>query len=63
MPGNGTVGALFVLQKNGRVSRGEKLVCVFVDSKEAFDGIPRKIVEWALRKKGIPQVMMKEGQV
>ena len=44
--------------------REEKSLYVcFVDSKEAFDGIPRKIVEWALGKKGIPQVMVKEGQV
>ena len=27
----------------------------FVDLEKAFDGVTKKVVEWAMRKKGIPE--------
>ena len=30
----------------------------FVDLKKAFDGVPRKAVEWAMRKKYIPETLV-----
>ena len=30
----------------------------FVDQEKAFDRIPRKVVEWAMRKKGIPEALV-----
>jgi hypothetical protein len=55
MPGKGTVDALFMarmLQESyGRKKR--KLYMCFVDLEKAFDRVPRKVIEWALRKKAV----------
>jgi len=34
----------------------KKLPC-FVDLEKAFNQVPRKVIEWALRRKGIPKRM------
>ena len=31
----------------------------FVYREKAFDRVPRKVLEWALRKKGIPEVLVR----
>jgi len=31
----------------------------FVDLEKAFDRVPRKVVEWSLRMKGVPEVIVK----
>jgi hypothetical protein len=55
MPGKGTVDALFMArmlqERYGRKKR--KLYMCFVHLEKAFDSVPRKVIEWALRKKGV----------
>ena len=29
----------------------------FVDIEKAFDKVPRKVMEWVMRKKGLPEVI------
>ena len=31
----------------------------FVDLEKAFDKVPMKVLEWALRMKGIPEVLVR----
>ena len=31
----------------------------FVDLEKAFDGVPRKVLEWAMRKKEIPNLLVR----
>ena len=63
MSGKGTTHALFILKRMLEKFRGrEKKVYIlcFVDFEKAFDrvGLPRKVMEWALRKKGLVEVLV-----
>ena len=35
------------------------LAVLFVDLEKAFDRVPRKVLEWAMRKKGLPEALVK----
>lgn len=61
MPGKGTIDALFVLRRMQEEYREKekKLYMCFVDLEKAFDRVPRKVVEWAMRKKGVPERMVR----
>ena len=60
MPGKGTTNALFIRRRMQEEFRGrEKKLCLcFVDLEKAFDRVPRKVMEWALRKKGLAEVLV-----
>ena len=52
MPGRGTTNALFVVTRMHEKHRFKeiKLFMCFVNIEKAFDGVPREIIEWAMRK-------------
>ena len=61
MPGRGTTDALFVvhgMQEEYR-NKKKKLYMCFVDIEKAFDRVPRKVMEWAMRKKGLLEVIVR----
>ena len=39
--------------------KDKKLYICFVDMEEVFDRVPRKVMEWTLRKKGLSEVMVR----
>ena len=38
-------------------NKKKKLCVCFVDIEKAFDRVPRKVMEWAMRKKGLPEII------
>ena len=56
----GTTNALFILRRMQEEFRGreKKLYMCFVDLKKAFNRIPRKVMEWGLRKKGLEEALV-----
>ena len=59
MPGKGTIDAVFnpkSIQKY--LVRQRKLHMCFVDQEKAFYRVPRKVVEWAMRKQCIPEALV-----
>ena len=53
MPEKGTVDATFIVRRMQEKyqKKGKKLYMCFVDMEKAFDRAPRKVIEWAMRKK------------
>ena len=39
--------------------KGKKLYMCFVDLEKTFDRVSRKVLEWAMWKKGIPEVLVR----
>ena len=57
VPGRGTTDAIFVekqLQEK-YLAANKRLYMAFVDLEKAFDGVPRKIIWWVLRKLGMEE--------
>ena len=61
MSERGTIDAIFILRriKEEHHAKGKKLYMCFVDLEKAFDRITKKVLEWALRKKEIPAVLVR----
>ena len=56
-----TIDAVFILRRMQEEYHAEekKLYMCFVDIEKSFDRISRKLFEWALRKKEIPEVLVR----
>ena len=52
-----TIDAVFILRKLPEEyhAEGEKLYLCFVDLEKFFDRVTWKVLEWAMRKKGIAE--------
>ena len=61
MPEKGTIDAVFILRRLQEEYRDKdkKLYICFVDLEKAFDRVPRKVMEWAMRKKGLPEALVR----
>ena len=61
MHGRGMTDALFVIRRMQVKNRDtkKKLYMCFVDIEKAFDRISRKVMKWAMRKKGLPEVIVR----
>ena len=57
----GTIDAVFILRRLQEEynAKGKKLHMCFVNLDKAFDRVLRKVFEWAMRKKGIPEVLIR----
>ena len=61
MPERGTLDVVFILRRLQEEchAKGKELYMCFVDLGKAFDRVPRKVIEWAMRKKGIPEDLVR----
>ena len=61
MSERGTIDAVFILRrmKEEYQAKGKNLYMCFVYLEKAFDRVLRKVLEWAMRKKGIPNVFVR----
>ena len=60
IPGKGTVDAIFIVRRMQEEyqNNDKTLYMCFVDMERAFDRVPKKVMEWAMRKKGLSEVMV-----
>ena len=56
-----TTETLFVVRRMQDEYKGKKkkLYMCFVDIEKAFDRVPKKMMEWAMRKKSLPEVIVR----
>ena len=61
MPGKGTTDALFIVRRMQEeyLDKSKRLYMCFVDMEKAFDRVPRRVMEWAMRKKGLPEILVR----
>jgi len=58
--GRSTIGAIFIVRQLQEKynQKKTKLYHIFIDLEKAFDRVPRKVIEWALRRKMVPERMV-----
>ena len=59
----GTIDAVFILRRMQEEyhAKGRKLYKCLVDIEKTFDRVPRNVFEWAMGKKGIPDVLVRSA--
>ena len=62
MSGRGTANAAFVLRRLSEKFRAKNKMLFFivVDLKKAFDQVPREVICFAFRRKGVPEYLLNE---
>ena len=59
MPGIGTVDVVFVLKRLSEILRAKnKLFFIFFDLEKAFNQVPREVIDFAFRQKGVPEYLV-----
>ena len=58
-PGTGTTHAIFIARQERYRGKYRKLWWTFVDLEKAFDRVLRKVVEWAMRKLGVEEWLVR----
>ena len=53
VPGRGTTDAVFVVRQLQEYLASKRFYMAFVDLEKVFDGVPQKVIRWALRKLGV----------
>ena len=58
MPGKRTIDAVFILRRiqEEYLDKEKKLHMCFVDPVRVFGRVPKKVLEWTMRQKGIPEI-------
>ena len=61
MPGTETIDALFVMKRTHEKYRdkGKKLFMCFVNFEKAFDRVPRKVMECAMKKTSLSEIIVR----
>ena len=61
IPGTGTTHVIFIARQLQEGYRGKhrELWWAFIDLEKAFDRVPRKVVEWAMRKLGVEEWLVR----
>ena len=61
MSGRGTTDAIFIVHqlREKHLAANRPLYMAFVDLEKAFDGVPRDVIWWAMRKLGIDEWLVR----